>query len=450
MLDTWFSSALWPFSTLGWPDKTPEMDAFYPNSLLITGHDILFFWVARMILMGEVITGELPFPQVFLHGLIYGKSYWRESESGIQYLSREERKKYDLGEKPPKDVHSKWEKMSKSKGNVIDPIEVAGEYGTDAMRYALCASTTGLPQIDLDMRRFEEFKNFINKVYNGSRFVFMHLSESIDLTNDLLLEDRWILSRLSQAISDAGSHLDTFAFDKLALRLYDFFWNEFCAYYLEICKPAMTDDKRAILATALSHALALLHPIAPFVTEELFSEIDIKNFGNHPWIKATQGILSAEVLAVAPFPKAIAEPDSEAEKTFEEMRAIVYACRNIRAEMQLPPSMPTDIHFSGDISHFEPLIRALIKCNEIHHSSTAEGSKAKVGDLTICIPLPEEMQEKEKARIKKERAKLQVQIESLEKKLANKGFIDRAPAELVEQTKQMLNDAKARLKILSQ
>ena len=452
VLDTWFSSALWPFSTLGWPEQTPEFDAFYPNSLLITGHDILFFWVARMILMGETITGELPFPKVFLHGLIYGKSYWRETKNGIQYLSYDERQAYDLGQKPPKDVHSKWEKMSKSKGNVIDPIQLIDTYGTDAMRFALSASVTGAPQIDLDLRRFEEYKNFINKVYNGARFVFMNLGDNLDLSNNLGLEDKWMLSSLNCAIRDINAHLENMAFDKLASRCYEFFWNEFCAYYVEMCKPALFakqnhENKQAILGIVLVHALALLHPIAPFITEELFSEIKLSASSSNPYTQSALNILNAPALIVAPFPSIINEADinPDIENQFDHVRQMVYAIRNIRAEMQLPPSMPTDIHFSDDQTSVEHIIKSLVKCASISHSSQTQGSIAKVGTTTITIPLPEEMREKEKQRIEKEKIKLQAQIDSLEKKLANPNFAEKAPPALVEQTKSLLAEHKAKL-----
>ncbi|MGZ6298244.1 MAG: valine--tRNA ligase, partial [Parachlamydiaceae bacterium] len=176
VLDTWFSSQLWPFSTLGWPTETPELKRFYPNSTLITGHDILFFWVARMLLIGEYIMGELPFPETFLHGLIYAKSYWRDAPGGgIAYVSPEERDLYEHGKPIPKDVKYRYEKMSKTKGNIIDPLEIIDAYGTDAIRMALCASASQAREIDLDLRRFEEFKNFTNKVWNGARFVLMNL-----------------------------------------------------------------------------------------------------------------------------------------------------------------------------------------------------------------------------------------------------------------------------------
>ncbi len=208
-----FLPALWPFSVLGWPEKTADLKKFYPTSVLVTGHDILFFWVARMILMGEYIMKAVPFHESFLHGLIYGKSYWRRTPEGsVAYVSPEEKKKYDLGEPLPKDVESKWEKMSKTKGNIIDPLEIIEDYGTDALRIALCSSVTHARQIDLDLRRFEEFKNFANKVWNGSRFVFMnlegltseHFSEGLD-PNLLTLEDRWILSLLNRTIGEINA-----------------------------------------------------------------------------------------------------------------------------------------------------------------------------------------------------------------------------------------------------
>ncbi len=197
VLDTWFSSSLWPFSSLGWPHKTNELKKFYPNSVLVTGHDILFFWVARMIMMGEYVTGDVPFPETSLQGLIFGKSYWKENKGGgITYVIHEE---------DGPDVQSKWEKMSKSKGNVIDPIEIINTYGADAMRMALSASATHSPQIDLDHRQFEEFKNFTNKVWNGSRFVLMNLTlssaELMKGLGELTLDDKWILSVLNRTIN---------------------------------------------------------------------------------------------------------------------------------------------------------------------------------------------------------------------------------------------------------
>ncbi len=235
-------------------------------------------------MMGEYAFHTPPFAEVFLHGLIFGKSYWRYNTDGsIAYLSSKEFQKYDAGETPPPEIQSRWEKMSKSKGNIIDPLEIINSYGADAMRMALSASTTHARQIDLDRRRFEEFKNFANKIWNGARFVFMNLEnlemgDGIDL--DLLtLEDKWMLSRLNRIIEEVNASLREYSFDKAALSAYDFFWKEFCAYYLEMTKPVLfgkqgTPEDRAnkqkILLVVLCNAIRLLHPMAPFITEELF------------------------------------------------------------------------------------------------------------------------------------------------------------------------------------
>ena len=305
VLDTWFSAALWPFAVLGWPDKTPELAKFYPNSTLVTGHDIIFFWVARMLALGEYAMGEVPFPECFLHGLIYGKSYWRDRPGGgVIYVTEQERLDYDLGKPVPPDVFSKWEKMSKSKGNIIDPLEMIDEYGTDAVRMALCASATQARQIDLDRRRFEEFKNFANKMWNGARFVLLNLEEneaqgipaldvkefSRGLDESLFaLEDRWILSVLHRTVQSVNRHLERYEFDQAAMEAYDFFWKEFCAYYVEISKPVlfgkagtpqMRANKQKLLVVVLCQAIRLIHPIAPFITEELFQIMKDRFKGN--------------------------------------------------------------------------------------------------------------------------------------------------------------------------
>ena len=464
ILDTWFSSALWPFSSLGWPHKTNELKKFYPNSALITGHDILFFWVARMIMMGEYITGEVPFAETSLQGLIFGKSYWKENkDGGITYLSEKEAES-------AKDVHSKWEKMSKSKGNVIDPIEIINSYGADAMRMALAASATHSPQIDLDRRRFEEFKNFTNKVWNGARFVLMNLKLSAkDLEEGLgplTLDDQWILSVLNRTIQDMNVHLEKYHFDKAAMRSYTFFWDEFCAYYVEMAKPTLfgkggdTLNKQRILTIVLLSAIRLMHPIAPFITEEIFQKLK-EHFPNlsqsniDPYTDEAISALRSEACITAPYPKVLDEkainPDVEA--SFAFMNEIVYAIRNIRAEMQLPPSMATDVILEGYTKEIEPhqgIITALVKISslKVNPAEKPSGftSSALVKDIKITIPLPEELLDKEKERLAKEQEKLTAQIGSFEKQLSNKNFVDRAPKELVEKTKTSLYEAKAKLK----
>ncbi len=462
VLDTWFSSMLWPFSTLGWPDKTPELAKFYPNSTLITGHDILFFWVARMILMGEYAMGEPPFKETFLHGLIYGKSYWRtRPDGGISYLPAEERIPYDLGEPAPSDVHSKWEKMSKSKGNIIDPLEIIDTYGTDAMRIALASCATHARQIDLDRRRFEEYKNFINKIWNGARFVFMNLTDltsaqleqGIDRTL-LTLEDRWILSRLNRAIEQMNEHLGGYAFDRAATEVYDFFWNQFCAYYLELVKPTLMrktgtpeqrTNKQRLLCTVLETTLRLMHPLIPFISEELF-QILKKQFPS----------FSAPSIMVATYPSMDpAQIDPASEEDFAFMNNLVHTVRTIRADMQLPPATATALYIQGEANELQKakthkgFLEALVKLSQLEFgsapSSKGISASAMVGGLTLTIPLPDEMREKERIRLVKERDKLIQKLNGTQEKLANPDFIEKAPAELVEKFKSILDQTEREL-----
>ncbi len=472
VLDTWFSAALWPFSTLGWPDKTADLKSFYPNSTLVTGHDILFFWVARMILMGTYILGEPPFPQVFLHGLIYGKSYWRYDKLGaVQFVQGEEKVAYDLGKPVPAEVHMKWEKMSKSKGNVIDPLEIIDSYGTDAMRMALAASATHARQIDLDRRRFEEFKNFANKIWNGVRFVLMNIATlqpsalAKGIRRDLLqLEDRWILSLLSRTIRDVTTHLETYAFDRAANQAYDFFWKEFCAYYLELTKPILsgktgTDEdrtnKQKILLIVLSSALRLLHPMAPFITEELFQHLG-KSFSSCALEKGADAYtvdllqaFGAPSCAIAPYPKVICEEDIDPkiEERFALIDTLVHAIRNIRAEMQIPPSTAVDVFVCGNpadeffilAEQSAPMIRALVRIGTLSFVTEEPvvqlSSTTLIRNLRLMIPLPQESQERERLRLIKEQEKLVRQENQLKGQLANTDFIDKAPAALVDKLK---------------
>lgn len=480
VLDTWFSSALWPMSVLGWPNETEDFKKFYPNSTLITGHDILFFWVARMIMMSEYATNQVPFAQTFLHGLIYGKSYWRIGKDGsAAYLGAEERMRYDLGDKIPTDVHTKWEKMSKSKGNIIDPIEIINSYGTDAMRMALCASATHARQIDLDRRRFEEFKNFANKLWNGARFVFMNI-ETLDSAalssplnpTDLTLEDKWILSLLNRTIAEVNRHLDEYAFDKAATLAYDFFWKEFCAYYVELVKPILFGKKgtpeqkivkQKILVILVCASLRLMHPMAPFITEELFQVLRHKFPGlqpiakNDPYTADLIKALSTEACIVAPYPQVLSKSDinPDIEKTFAFMDELVHAIRNIRAEMQLPPSTATDLYIQAkeaDVSFIREnlvIIEALVKLNQIHFTEKEQSlpmsASAVVGNVKLIIPLPQEMREKEKTRLTKEKEKL-IQLEnSLKEKLANQDFVQKAPAQVVDKLKASLDQAEKEL-----
>jgi len=475
VLDTWFSSALWPFSTLGWPENTPELEKFYPTTLLITGHDILFFWVARMIMMGSYAIDEVPFKKTFLHGLIYGKSYWTEDSDGnIHYVETSDKVQYDLGKPIPKNVHSKWEKMSKSKKNVIDPIEICEEYGTDAMRLALCSSATHARQIDLDRRRFDDYKNFANKVWNGARFVFMNIEdlESEDFSKglelDLLtLEDKWITSLLNRVIEKMNFHLENLQFDKAATCAYDFFWKEFCAYYVELCKPYLFDtehplrkNKQKLLVIVLSNVLALMHPIAPFVTEEIFSHLKKLFKGEKPsgmidpYTEKTLSLLSSKALITASYPSVIKKEDisKKIEEKFAFVDQIIYQIRNIRGQMQIPLGEKTDLYLSSTRDNpFLKIARentsailSLTKTSNVHFEEIPEkssfGASAVLEKITLFIPLPKHLQEKEIVRLKKEQEKLVTKNTSLEKRLSLSDFVDKAPVEVVDKLRHTLEE----------
>jgi valyl-tRNA synthetase len=484
VLDTWFSSGLWPFSTLGWPEKTADLAKFYPTSVLVTGHDILFFWVARMIAMGEYALGTFPFRHVFLHGLIYGKSYWMIGEGGgISYITGKKRDDYDLGEPLPPAVHSKWEKMSKSKGNIIDPLEIIDTYGADAMRMALCASATHAPQIDLDRRKFEEFKHFANKVWNGARFVFMNIesltAESFARGIDrklLALEDKWILSVLSRRVQEVNEHLERYAFDKAASSAYDFFWKEFCAYYVEIAKPVLfgksgtaeeKENKQRLLLIILCQSIRLLHPMAPFITEELFSLLKERFAssakGGDPYTHETLQALASPACMMAPYPSVVspADIDDEIEASFAFIEKLVYAIREIRGEMQIPPGSPSDLIVVAPAASTErksaekhqKMIGALVRIQTISFEEKEPAlpmsASAVVSSLKLIIPLPEELKEKEKVRLAKEKERLIQEQNRLATQLGNDAFIEKAPPQLVEKLRKQLVETEESLATLS-
>jgi len=478
VLDTWFSAGIWPFSSLGWPQDNRYVDKFYPTSTLVTGHDILFFWVARMIFMGEYVLKEVPFQKTFIHGLIYGKSYWRKrSDGGIAYVSHEERLSYELGNPVPADVESKWEKMSKSKGNVIDPIEIIDLYGADAMRMALCSSVTHARQIDLDRRRFEEYKNFSNKFWNATRFIFMNVE---DLTSEKLslpcdkelwtLEDHWILSRLHQCLHKVEACLESYDFDELATAIYRFFWDEFCAYYVELSKPYLfakvgdektRSSKQKILVYILACSIGCMHPICPFITEEIFQRLKQQFPGLSP--NPSVDSLTKDLLEMLPSISCISAPfptyhkhfvNESIEKDFNTVCLALAEIRKVRAEMALAPPVMTDVYFSN--SYLTPLLEknkqiilSLVRIGKLSFVDKTPkfpfSSSSRVEDLEITIPLPAELKEREKGRLVKEIEKLQKQIEGNKTKLSMPQFIERAPESLVEQTKLKLQEDESLL-----
>lgn len=481
VLDTWFSSSLWPFSTLGFPHKTAELKKFYPNSSLMTGHDILFFWVARMIMMGQYVMGEVPFKEVNLQGLIFGKSYFKENkEGGITYISKKERDTIEKSQKIPKGVLAKWEKMSKSKGNVIDPLEIIDSYGADAMRMALTASASPSPQIDLDRRRFEEFKNFANKMWNASRFILMNLDlEASDLTRKLdptafSLDDRWMLSRASKMCEKLQTLIENYKFDAAAKLAYSFFWDELCAYYLEFAKPILfkkqgsTDEykqKQLLLVFFLVQSITALHPMAPFITEEIFSRLkealplpkkaqDIHD----PHMKRIAEVLSSISCMKASYPGKVADQDGDekAEADFELLTKYITHIRNVRGEMQLPPKTEIDLYVSGEekgiifVKKHQDLIKALIQLSHIYFDMYPSGSgfvcETNISGTLLTLPMPKEFEEKERTRLSKEQDKVEASILTFKTKLSNKNFVDRAPEALVEKTRSELSSLEKELK----
>lgn len=494
VLDTWFSSALWPFSTLGWPEKKQDLATFYPNSLLITGHDILFFWVARMLMVGKYLTGQYPFKHIYLHGLIYGKSYWRTDKEGvITYLSFDEKKELDLGTKPiPPDVQSKWEKLSKSKGNIIDPLEIIDEYGTDAMRAALCSSVSSSGQIDLDRRRFEEFKNFSNKIWNGSRFIFQHTADlEVDLLfspldPDLLgIEDKWILHMLQKTVYEVDMAITEYRFEHIVSKIYDFFWNDFCSYYLEITKPVLFEKKgnkedkltkQKVLLIVWTAAIRLFHPIAPFITEELFQRMKkhikieacsstTKDKAPQHWSEELKIALSSISCSVAPYPhftsyNTWSKWTEKEDNTWGTLIEIIYLIRNIRGEMKIPPGHYIDAFLdiskhpeSKNIEKNLSLIEALVRIQTIYVNQPCKAvltSTQLFNKGSVTISLPEDLIAQEIERLQKELIKLESSIQVLQTKLSNSEFLHHAPQNIVQKQQQLFQEETNKKRIIEE
>lgn len=398
----------------------------------------------------------------------------------------QERIDYDLGKPVPPDVKSKWEKMSKSKGNVIDPIEMFEEYGTDAVRIALCSSCSSARQIDLDRRKFEEFRNFTNKVWNGARFIFMNLqheenpltenelAQGLDFTT-LRLEDRWILGTLAKQVEETTAQIEGYKFDQAAMGSYEFYWKQFCAYYVEMAKPALygkttpedRKNKQKVLVIVLSQILRLMHPIVPFITEELFGKLqalfpNVKAAACDPLTQETIQAFNANACCVAPYPTSVTDAFND-EKLFDAFKLVeelIYTIRNIRGEMKLPPGAKIDLCLVGEdhdphlasIQENKAIVESLVKLNSIQFSNAepTEGfaSSALLKTVKVVIPMPKELLEQEKNRLEKEKVKLEENIAKLKGQLANKAFVEKAPAQLIEKQKALLNDQEKQLEEL--
>ena len=414
VLDTWFSSALWPFSTMGWPEKTPELDYWYPTSVMVTGYDIIFFWVARMIFSGMEQMKEEPFHTVFIHGLV------RDSQG---------------------------RKMSKSLGNGIDPLEMAEKYGADALRFNLITGNSPGNDMRFYVEKCEAMRNFCNKIWNASRFVMMNLTVGdCRLPEKLETEDKWILSKLNQVIKEVCDNMDSFELGVAAGKIYDFIWDSYCDWYIELTKPRLNGEDAAakesaqrVLLYVLTEILKLLHPFMPFITEEIWQALPHEG----------------EALMIAEYPRFRQElcfPEDEV--NFEMVMEAIKAVRARRAEMNVPPSRKSHlIIVTGKAKAFaegEKFICKLAYASGIHVTDklpeSTEGMVSVITDnARMFMPMAELVDlEKERARMEKELANAKKQLDGQNAKLANENFVSRAPEHVVN----LEREKKAKLEAL--
>ena len=465
VLDTWFSSALWPFSTLGWPQKTPELKAFYPTSVLVTGFDIIFFWVARMIMMGMKFVDDVPFHDIYIHGLV------RDSDG---------------------------QKMSKSKGNVLDPIDLIdgitldqliskrtkglmqpqmaakieastrkqypdgiSAYGTDALRFTFAALASTGRDVKFDLNRIEGYRNFCNKLWNASRFVLMNcedaeIADSIDF-KALSITDRWILSRQQELIDIVHHDFQNYRFDLAAKALYEFTWNEFCDWYLELIKPVMFSDDEAakrqtrrVLLEVLETLLRLMHPIIPFITEEIWQTIAPK-LGKE-----------ATTIMLQDYPRSDnAWVDVDSAHSIDWLKEFIMGVRKIRSEMDIAPKQGLNVlcqqASESDLKQIKIHQAALKKLAKIEgidilgDEEAPEAALALVGEMKVLIPLAGLIdKDAEIERLSKDISKLEINIGKTRAKLANPGFTDKAPAAVVEKEQQRMQEQEQTLHDLLQ
>jgi valyl-tRNA synthetase len=431
VLDTWFSSGLWPFSTLGWPEATEDLATFYPTSLLITGFDILFFWVARMIMMGMEFMGDVPFRQVYIHGLV------RDAER---------------------------QKMSKTRGNVIDPLIVTEKYGTDAVRMALLQGAAPGTDIVLNDDRMESSRAFANKIWNAARFLFLKMEfsgvepwvpESLETfrpepdaeTLEVPVEDRWIFSRLNSTAEQANRAIEQYRYHEAAQVLWHFFWHEFCDWYIELKKmrfrenTGLNADWRNTLA-AFETALRFLHPVMPFLTEEL-------------WQRVAGGRNDRPVsIALAGYPQYRADAtDYHAEREIEILQEVVTLARTLRSESKIDPKMQIEgALYSRDgvldvAKKHAPAIRELAKVSLDFHSGAAPkaASVRSTPQFDLVLQLPQAQEEAQRKRTEKEREQLMKNIENSKRQLSDETFLSKAPPHVIESIRKKLGDYEAQL-----
>ena len=424
VLDTWFSSALWPFETFGFPEKTIDLEKYYPTSVLVTGYDIIFFWVARMVMMGLKFQNDIPFRKVFIHGLV----------------------RDELGRK-----------MSKSLGNGIDPVEIIEKYGADTLRFTLITGNTPGNDMRFYKERVESSRNFANKIWNASRFLLMNLSKAEIETDfkpdekDLELADKWILSRFEKTRASVANNLEHFELGEAARSIYNFIWNEFCDWYIELTKSRLNSDDPnskkvalSILITVLEKTLRLLHPFMPFITEEIWQKLPNKK---------------AESIMISPFPTKEFEIDESAEKSMSALMESIQAIRNLRAELNVAPGKKSEAVISIQDSNLEKIF--VENQNYIEILATSDPVKIvreqKIPNAisnvttnsTIFLPLTGLIDvDKEIQKLTKELNKLTSEIQKLDGRLHNEKFLSKAPENVVESEKEKLvafNEKKSSL-----
>lgn len=428
VLDTWFSSALWPFSTLGWPEKTKELQRYYPTATLVTGFDIIFFWVARMMMMGLKFMNTVPFHDVYIHALV------RDAEG---------------------------QKMSKSKGNVVDPLVIMDKYGTDAFRFTLAAMAAQGRDIKLAEERIEGYRNFCNKIWNLARFTLMNLEGFSDhwplTTGHYSLADKWILTRLNAAIKDVTENLEAYRFNDAANSAYQFVWHELCDWYVELIKFDLRGENgeerkktaQSVLLKILKDSLKLLHPIMPFITEEIWDVLPHEEGDNGRMAQGMPSLVNSIMQQM--FPKTGTDyPDAERDMIL--IMDVIKAIRNIRSEMNVSPALTIEaVCYSSDVSVIRLLetegshIKTLAKVSALKASAPAgrpeNCATAVAGNIEIFVPLKGLINfEEEEKRLKKDIEKIDRELVALERKMSNKEFIERAPKEVVEKDKARLEE----------
>ena len=418
-LDTWFSSALWPFSTLGWPDKTDDLDFFYPTNTLVTGYDIIFFWVVRMMFSGIEHMGKVPFDTVLIHGLV------RDSQG---------------------------RKMSKSLGNGIDPLEVIAEYGADALRFTLATGNAPGNDMRYSDEKVKASRNFANKIWNASRFVMMNLPEDFKFTGlpeNLTIEDKWIISKFNDLAKAVNDNLEGYELGVAVSKLYDFIWDVYCDWYIELTKPRIMaggetkDSAQAVLVFIMQGMLKLLHPFMPFITEEI-------------WQTLTDGKTPLMLEKFPVFEESLSYKAEE--EAFEKVIAVIREIRNRRTEMNIPPSVKAQVFIETELKDlFESCSMFFEKL--AFASSVKVDSKIELEDAVTAvtdsarafIPMNELVdKDKEIARLTKEKEKVQKDIDFLSGKLNNPGFVAKAPEKLIEAEKAKLAKAEEKMQKINQ